>query len=728
MSRATWYLDRLQTMSHREIGWRTSRAVASRLEAQTWFTRHRRLTRTDDEWAESLAAFREGVDRPVVLRRDRATQVAADNPVLTEDLMAAARSATELRFGYFGYPTVALTHPVDWNHDPISDVRWPDLPAARIDHRTSAGDVKWIWELNRLQHLVWLAEAWLITADDRFSSAACEQLDSWLVQNPPGQGIAWRGAFEAGIRAISISLALQGLRDSPQLTVARFRATVEMLAAGAHRCWDERSLFSSANNHLIGEMAGLAVTAIIFPDLPAASRWEHRALSTLIAQSDKQILGDGMGSEQAVGYQMFTAELMLVVAHLLEQRDGSAPTELFEGPLRGARLLASIVGEDSPPPRFGDDDEGFALRLGAEPTRTVRQHLSIVGAACGDADLCARGEPSLTADWLSDDFRLPAAASTTGPLPASFFAADGGLVVLRAGARRITMDVGPLGFLAIAAHGHADALAVTLSIGGDELISDPGPGSYYGNPQRRRAFRSTRAHATITVDGVDQSVSGGPFLWTRHAQTHVRGIDLDAGVVDAEHTGYTRLDQPVGHRRWLIAPPHCPDVVIVDLLTGPGEHHAQASWPIPPTMSATRLEDGDRGFLLTDPAGSPAMRLCAAATEELVVDAIRADEEMHLGWWSERLERAVPAWLLGTSATSTLPLVLATILQPVASRRRAPSVSPASGPASARVSLADDRITVDWQRDGAPCQIGIRTREYAAVEITIPNALHFGTI
>ena len=184
--------------------------------------------------------------------------------------------------------------------------------------------MKWIWELNRLQHLPWLAQAWLITGDERYSAAAFHQLDTWLDQNPPGVGIAWRNAFEAGVRAISIAVAVQGLRDCPELTLDRFRRVVEVLAASATRCWIDRSRFSSANNHLIGELAGLAVVAILFPDLPAAGDWEHRAIAGLAAEADRQILADGSGAEQAVGYQVFTVELMLVVVALLLERDGRA--------------------------------------------------------------------------------------------------------------------------------------------------------------------------------------------------------------------------------------------------------------------------------------------------------------------------------------------------------------------------------------------------------------------
>lgn len=595
----------------------------------------------------------------MLLDRAQAQAIGAAEPALVEELLGAARAVAEQRFAYFGYPAVSLPQPTDWNYDPVAGVRWPPQAASRIDHRRAAGDVKWIWELNRLQHLPWLAQAWLITGDDTFSHAAFEQLDSWLDQNPPGRGIAWRGSFEAGVRAISVAVAVQGLRDSPALTIERYRAVLGMLAESARRCWSERSLFSSSNNHLVGELAGLATVALLFPELPSAPRWERRAVAALVAQADRQILPDGAGAEQAVGYQVFTAELLLVVAHLLWLRDGSIPSALTDAVKRSARYLSVVVGDEDPAPRYGDDDEGFAVRLGPEPVRTVREHLAIVGAALGDRGLSARGTASLTALWLRRHGMVVGPKPPDKP-PDNLYARDGGLVVLRAGRRRITMDVGPLGFLSIAAHGHADALAMTLSSDGVELVGDPGAGSYYGNPDRRRVHRGTRAHATVMVDGVDQSVIGGPFMWTRHATVRVHAVDLAAGVIDAEHDGYCRLDSPVRHRRWLIAPPEEDAVLVVDVLTGSGEHQATVSWPLAPGL---RPRVSAHGFS-AEQSGGPGLQVCYAATVEVRGDQVIGEEGSQLGWWTERLERPIPAPLLGVHASGLLPIAFATLLRP----------------------------------------------------------------
>lgn len=670
--RLGWYARRLRAMGPAEVAWRMRRlaveTAAPRLDPlRERLPGARALPDHADaaSWERALAAFRTATDRPVLLDRGAAGTIAATAPAATADLLAAAERVAAHRFAFFAHPEVTLADPVDWHHDPLAGHDWPRVPARRLDHRTAPADVKWIWELNRLQHLPWLAEAWLLTGRDELAAEAFAQLDSWLDANPVGVGIAWRGAFEAGVRMISVLVALQGLRTSPLLTAERLRRVVVVADASARACWRERSLHSSANNHLVGELAGLAATCLLLPELPDAERRLGRALDALVREAGRQVLPDGAGAEQAVGYQVFTAELVLVVAVLLRASGRPVPAPLTDALTRSGTYLAGLVGRGDPEPRYGDDDEGFALRLGPEPVRTIADHLDVL-AAYGAAPADLPPGAGLTARWV-------AAATTGSPGPTgllpdaardagSFHAPHGGLVVLRpAAGERVTVDTGPLGYLAIAAHGHADALAVTWSVGGRDRVVDPGTGSYYGHPAWRRVHRGTAVHATVTVDGEDQSVMAGAFLWSRRAEVTAVAVDLDRGVVTAEHDGYTRLEDPVVHRRHVEAPPDAGGgFLVVDVLRAAGEHTAGVAWPLAPGLQAQVVAGG---HLVTD--GAEALfALAAAATAPLRHTVVVGDPATHRGWVSRRLEGREPAPLLGTTATGTGPLVVATHLHP----------------------------------------------------------------
>jgi hypothetical protein len=679
--RLAWYAARARAMSPREIVWRAgSRAVPLLRRA-----RPTPVLAAGLHWNIAYQRFRAATDRPVLLDAARAAELAAALPDEVAAVVAAADLVRERRFGYFGQEPVAFPGgDVDWNLDPRTGHHWPLVPATALDHRTCPGDPKWIWELNRLQHLPWLAQAWLFTGDRGYADAALDQLDSFLAQNPVGRGIAWRGAFEAGIRAISVAVALQGLRTAPAMTPDRYRGAVEMLAASAELAWRDRSRFSSANNHLLGEMVGVAVVALLHPELASAAALERRALGVLAAEAGRQILPDGAGAEQSAAYQVFASELLLVPAVLLRLRGAEPPVEILSALRRGSAYLSALVADGDPCPRYGDDDGGFALRLHPDAVPTLRRHLAAVATLIGPTgttpDLGSDRAPDLAASWLGGGHPAPAPLRPA-PLRRDFYAEAAGLVVLRRGGRRITMDVGPLGYLSIAAHGHADALAVTITDGGGDLVGDPGTGSYYAEPAWRAAFRGTRMHPTASVDDLDQSVQGGPFLWIRHAVTSVRGVDLVRGVVDAEHDGYARLHEPVHHRRWLVAPPDWSATVVVDLFTGVGVHRLRTAWPLHPDLAARTVGSVHH----VDRAGVPVLAIATAATAPTVGYAVHGDEEERLGWWSDRFESRRPAWLVGAVAEEVaMPVAVASVL------------TPGEPPADLAVHLRDDVIDVSW--------------------------------
>jgi hypothetical protein len=445
----------------------------------------------------------------------------------------------------------------------------------------------------------------------------------------------------------------------------------------------------------------MAAVSMMVPELSRAAEWEQRALQGLAVEAERQILPDGASAEQAVAYQVLTAELLLLVAALADSRDGDGPSPIAAALDRSAAYLCALVGEGDPDPRYGDDDEGFALRLGPERNRTIRDHLGAVAAFTGNQGARRAGSTTLLSAWLETaadrPHRVPASGPQSTPLQDSHYAASGGIVVLRSGDRRVMMDVGPLGYLSIAAHGHADALAVTLSVNGQDVIGDPGTASYYGHPEWRRVHRGTRAHATVIVDDEDQSRMGGDFMWTDHARVQVRSVDLHRGIVDAQHDGYRLLPRPVIHRRWLVAPPEESAILVVDLITGEGEHEVRTSWPLHPALDIRLAPTGHR----VERGGAPVLDIAyQAASNNVVLHQSKGDAQRHLGWWSEHLEERQPSWLVSASCSGRAPLAMATLLRPLTGSRTG-SIT------GLDVELPERAVVIRWVDDGHHREVAI---------------------
>ena len=631
-----------------------------------------------------------------LLEHETVRRAASQHPDAATALVGVAEKWLRHDFRFFGNPETSLGAEIDWSHDPISDHRWPMVPSHGIDYRFNGQDPKWVWELNRLQHLPVLVEAWMISGESRFADGAVQDLRSWILANPFGRGVAWSGGFEAGVRAMSVAVALRGLRHYAGLDAETESLALGMLGRSSVKCWDERSLYSSANNHLIGEMGGLALTAILFPELPHAERDERRALSMLAREAARQIRPDGSGVEQSLRYHLFTADVLVLVVAALRERGGAPPVALVDALERSTNFLEALVQAGESTPWYGDDDESFALRLQSERCRSVQAHLSSARAVLGRAPL--PGADDFAAALLRHGLAGrggPARSSSPEPTR-SFVAPDAGLVVLRSEAgHRTVVDVGRLGQRPIAAHGHADALALSLDIDGVPVVVDPGTGSYYRYPAWREAHRSTRLHATVEVDGQSQSVAGGRFMWARHAEVRLRHVDLGQGLVEAEHDGYRRLADPVTHRRWLIAPPDGDDWVVVDWCSAAGRHDYSVGWPLSP--QATVEGTTDLGHVV-EVGKAGRIEFAYAASSPLTPFACRGDDEAQLGWFSAHLEERVPAWHVGTRSSGRGPWAHVTAVQRL-SGTRAPAQFLSVELVGRRIEVRRDRQTLSIDLD-----------------------------
>lgn len=242
----------------------------------------------------------------------------------------------------------------------------------------------------------------------------------------------------------------------------------------------------------------------------------------------------------------------------------------------------------------------------------------------------------------------PAVPAVTRPASRPAHFADAGMTILRGPAEIwCRCDGGPHGFLSIAAHGHADALSVEVRHDGVDVLADPGTYCYHGQPEWRQYFRSTLGHNTLQLDGRDQSVSGGPFLWTRHARSNILVADTsgasDGGTARwcAEHDGYQRSV----HRRRVDLTAASQELRVVDEVRGP-RRAVHLAFHLGPAIAADLV--GNRAVLTWTRDGedrSAALDLPG----QLCWRAHRGESDPPLGWYSAGFGRKEPTTtLVGT--------------------------------------------------------------------------------
>lgn len=636
-----WRINRLRCMTPAEVAHRLLRSALMRLECWGALPRLQvpapRIGATPRHFINALP----GVDGRLYL--------------------AAADRIAAGRHDIFSLRDVDLGSPPRWNRDPKTGIEAPLQFGKLLDYRdpSRVGDIKYLWEPNRHLHLVTLAQAFAISGEVRYFDVLRTHLQSWFEACPYPMGANWSSALEAGLRLINWSLAWQllGGARSPCFSGrenAHFRGQwLESVYRHAQFVRGHFSLYSSANNHLVGEAAGLFIAALTWPHWPQTDAWYEQAGALLDRHGLAQNAPDGVNLEQAVSYQQFTFDLLLLTMLAARASRRPFPKALERRMEAMLEYLASIMDSGGNVPMFGDADDGFVVRLSQEPGFCRYRSLLATGAI-----LFNRPEFKAKARVLDDktrwllgtkaESRFDALDPAVAKLPVRQAFPHGGYYVMGCGFEapqelRLIADAGPLGYESIAAHGHADALSFTLSLGGREFLVDPGTYAYHTQAPWRSYFRGTSAHNTVRIDETDQSQPGGNFMWLKKANAgcSLWSASPDREVLEAWHDGYTRLPDPVMHRRRISLDKRHRVIELEDMLEMSARHTVELFFHCSEHCAVNAVPGG---YKLVHQGKSLVLRL---PQDDGARSALyRGSTAPISGWVSRRFDDKQPAWTI----------------------------------------------------------------------------------
>ena len=379
-----------------------------------------------------------------------------------------------------------------------------------------AGDHKIIWELNRHQHLVLLAQALLLSGDLANLIEICDQLESWFAANPYQRGINWASALEVAFRALSWVWVYHLVGDRFYNSL-RERLLLQLQWHG-HHLEVNLSFYFSPNTHLLGEAVALHAIGTLFPEFARARHWRELGAKVVRQQMELQVRADGAHFEQSTYYHVYALDMFRFHA-LLEQ----TPPEYSAKLGRMVEFLDAVMGPARRLPYFGDDDGGRFFHPYGVHAEYGRATLATAGWVRDTADLLPQA-----VWWLGPAaFDVPVQAGTWGP---KMFPGIG-LAVITDKDVQIVVDAGPFGPWS-SGHSHSDSLSLTVRVGEEDVLIDAGTYTYMEDPRQRDWFRGSAAHNTIRINGLDQAMPAGPFGWRN--QPLVKILATSAYSVEAE--------------------------------------------------------------------------------------------------------------------------------------------------------------------------------------------------
>ncbi len=572
--------------------------------------------------------------------------------------------------------TIEINDRIDFHQDISSGKCFPMTFSKSIDIRTDRyGSAKMVWEVNRLQFLLPLLVSYKSTGDRAKLDLFVSIMTNWQQQNPYLKGINWYSNIEVNLRLINWYWCWILLENDENWMNDKqyeaFRAEVWLPMIYSHCVYSDRnpSFHSSANNHLIAEYAGLFVASSIWK-FPETEQWQQKSRKGLEREIIKQHSENGINREEAAGYIQFITDLFLV-AYVASEQTGLPFSTGFTQRLKDiCSYINNLLDIRGNWPKYGDEDDGRVVIPGGELNEN--NFLSILNTTSvlfnkpewkrKGAEWDVKSEMLTThingrEKWKGYDVHQ-------APPVSAFFPKEGHFIMRKYTTDNTEVychfDAAPLGYLSIAAHGHADALSFILHIDGFPFIVDPGTFAYHTHREWRNYFVSTLAHNTVTIDMMDQAQLSGPTLWLDHYRCTVNEASSSDthDHISATHNGYKKIKTT--HTREMDFDKEKDYFRITDhVTTGKDSHSLTMPFHLHP---AVQVFQRGNSYILS--------RKETASTIELTLDtqlsceAISATEDSPVAWYSPsfmKLEKSTV--ILGRCRTTNQDLTLTTYIK-----------------------------------------------------------------
>ncbi|MFD1887727.1 alginate lyase family protein [Paenibacillus wenxiniae] len=475
---------------------------------------------------------------------------------------------------------IPMGDPVDWLYNPSLD---PEFT----------------WGINRHWHMLDLGRAYLMTGEEKYVATYIRHFRSWCAQNPPPQPSMpyeeatffqlpgpWR-LLETGLRVQSWISAYAYMQRSEQIDEA---FTTELLVAlEQHAVYLTSYLGQTEINHAMMHMQGLFMIGVFYSEHPRAPYWRQLATERLQLCQYDQIGPEGIQSELTTHYHDASIE-MFGTPYLLGRLSGFPfPTSYGQQLHRMTTFTLAMIRPDHRSTAIGD----------SEWVSNGRARVAILGGILDDEHLLLRGEVSPDFLWM---FGAEMFEKYKGLQQQELVEVESmdfpqtGYYMMKSPGQHLFFDAAPMG----GAHGHADALNLEWYWQRQLIFVDPGRYTYEEG-YWRHYFKSTAAHNTVVIDGVDQTPYISTQAWAEPAaacQTLRRESNADYELVDATHDGYMRLEDPVQHRRWLVMGKQIPLLIMIDWIDAQADHEVHQRFQLHPD-AVVRVMTGDT----TSPAG-----------------------------------------------------------------------------------------------------------------------------
>jgi hypothetical protein len=554
-------------------------------------------------------------------------------------IIKAADDITEGSYQHFG----GIPTPIQF--DNLYNAHWTSYELGRVS--TGVADIKDIWEPARFSWVCTLAQAYHLNHDEKYVAFFWTQFDAFVVNNPPNTGPNWMNGQEVALRLIAFVFAWQAFSASPKSTIERTGKLQSALAAHARRIISTLPYArSQRNNHLLSEAAGLYTAGLLLPNLHGAHRWKRTGRNLFIQGMRDQITPSGGYIQQSVSYHRLMLQLAIWMQVLTQLDDATIfPDDVLNKIGHAIHWLEQLIfSKKGKAPNLGANDGANILPIGSADIldyRPVIEQAKFVFPSSGRMNNVKDIQAPDQVIVIKESRQTACLRTARYPGRPS----------------------------------HADQLHLDLWWNNRNIALDAGTYRYNAFDPWENVLSGTVYHNTLTINGMDQMIRAGRFLWLRQAQIHHLSTRLDSGgqilEIHAEHDGYQHIGatharkvslHPGGKRGWLVQD----DILPVNGIPTAAVYAIRLAWLLPDWQ----WELDGMTFRIFSPSRTIRLNFTASGVDEksISLNVYRAGEALtdtHIsdptwGWHSPIYGLKEPALAVHLTVQGTLPLQVST--------------------------------------------------------------------
>lgn len=498
---------------------------------------------------------------------------------------------------------------IDWQRDFKSGWRWEtgfhgDL---RYGNPEDFADVKIPWELSRLQWVIPIGQAYLLTQDKKYALAAREIIESWIDNNPYGCSINWSCTMEVALRIVTLTWFAHVFKNSVDWKTGGFRGKL-LRTIYLHGDFTIRHLERSDinGNHFTANAAGLVYAGLFFGKGKDSSHWLTVGWQILCDEFPKQVSEDGVDFEGSVAYHRLVCELFFYPALYRKELGLPVPQKYKKMLLSMANFTSAYSRPDGMVPLVGDADDARVIPFKQRNINDHRYLLGIVGLTFDDQKLQQKFSGCLSeVFWLLGG--APARMLSVLNLPTmkstSVFFREGGYLIMRNSVDHIFINANHLGLGGRGGHSHNDLLSFEAYLDGTHLVTDSGSYLYTSDFEARNKCRSTASHNTVQIDNQEiNRLVHKNYLWSLHNDArpkveYFRKTNLQ-DIFEVSHSGYERLLNPVTVKRRFTLHHQVHALEVITFFGGFGSHSIEI--PIHLALGVEIVSLSDHSVLLNN--------------------------------------------------------------------------------------------------------------------------------